>query len=320
MNPLVSVIVISYNSEEFILETLESIKNQTYPNIELIISDDNSTDNTAQLAKKWLTNNGRCFINSQLIVNDKNSGVSSNCNLGVGVSSGKWIKLIAADDILLPNCIEENVMFSQKNPEACIIVSKIRPFIKNRISDEMIFSEMSADSQIWFDYDLSLQDQINILLRKNDIPAPASFILTSFLQQVGGFDETFKMIDDWPLWIKSVLSKRKIFSLNKETVLYRQHGKSLSNSGSSVLFSSIAKDELRIFKLCRQKYLPFWERIFLSYHLHLKVAFLNINLNKKKYFLLYKILVFPSSLYYRYSNRRIESTINRKYKKSITTG
>ena len=63
-NPLVSIIVITYNSAKFVLETLESAKAQTYQNIELIISDDGSTDNTVQICREWLKNNeeqGRLF-------------------------------------------------------------------------------------------------------------------------------------------------------------------------------------------------------------------------------------------------------------------
>jgi len=82
-NPLVSIIVITYNSAKFVLETLESAKAQTYQNIELIISDDGSTDNTVQICREWLKNNKESFVNTELITVEKNTGIPANCNRGV---------------------------------------------------------------------------------------------------------------------------------------------------------------------------------------------------------------------------------------------
>ncbi len=65
--PLVSVCIITYNSAKFVVEALESIKSQTYKNIELIISDDCSTDNTIELCKQWISDNGKCFVNCELL-------------------------------------------------------------------------------------------------------------------------------------------------------------------------------------------------------------------------------------------------------------
>lgn len=69
--PLVTVCVVTYNSEDFILETLESIKNQTYKNFELIISDDGSSDNTLTVAKKWLEKNDKYFVRTHVVSTEK---------------------------------------------------------------------------------------------------------------------------------------------------------------------------------------------------------------------------------------------------------
>ena len=90
-NPLVSIVVITYNSEKYILETLESAKTQTYRNLELIISDDCSTDRTVQVCQHWLEINRDFFINSKLIESPKNTGIPSNVNRGVNKAEGKWI-------------------------------------------------------------------------------------------------------------------------------------------------------------------------------------------------------------------------------------
>ena len=66
-HPLVSVAVIAYNSEKYILETLDSVKEQTYDNIELVISDDCSTDNTVKICRHWASQNAQRFSNIQII-------------------------------------------------------------------------------------------------------------------------------------------------------------------------------------------------------------------------------------------------------------
>ena len=88
--PLVTVGIATYNSSEFILETLESIYSQSYPNIELIISDDASSDDTMQKVKKWLATDNRRdrFTNVKLLEFKENTGVSANANRILKVSTG----------------------------------------------------------------------------------------------------------------------------------------------------------------------------------------------------------------------------------------
>ena len=103
--PLVSIIVITYNSSKYVLETLESAKAQTYQNIELIVSDDCSIDNTVEICREWIENNKERFVRTELITAEKNTGIPANCNRGVKAAQGEWVKLIAGDDILYNNCI-----------------------------------------------------------------------------------------------------------------------------------------------------------------------------------------------------------------------
>ena len=112
--PLVSIIVITYNSSKYVLETLESAKAQTYQNIELIVSDDCSTDNTVEICREWIEKNKKRFLRTELITSEKNTGIPANCNRGVKAAQGEWVKLIAGDDILCNNCIEANIEYAKK--------------------------------------------------------------------------------------------------------------------------------------------------------------------------------------------------------------
>ncbi len=138
--PLVSVVIITYNSSEFIMECLDSIAVQTYDNIELIISDDCSTDNTIALCKTWLSKYQGRFVNTELLEITENTGITKNINRGCKLAKGEWIKPLAGDDLLLPICIEKNIghcegkkilfsqaeMFSMYTGEKTIIPGKDR--------------------------------------------------------------------------------------------------------------------------------------------------------------------------------------------------
>ena len=80
---LISIVVITYNNSNYIEETLESIKSQTYNNIELIVSDDCSTDKTVEITEEWIDKNRDRFANVKLITTPVNTGISKNCNRGL---------------------------------------------------------------------------------------------------------------------------------------------------------------------------------------------------------------------------------------------
>jgi alpha-1,3-rhamnosyltransferase len=95
-----------------VVETLESIKDQIYENIELIISDDCSGDDTVSVCKEWLYINNSWFADTKIIEADKNSGIPANCNRGLHATSGEWIKFIAGDDALEQDSIKDYIEFA----------------------------------------------------------------------------------------------------------------------------------------------------------------------------------------------------------------
>ncbi len=99
--PLVSVVLVTYNSAQYVIETLESIKAQTWQQIELIVSDDCSTDKTAELCSNWIDCNKGRFSKTKMITVLQNSGIPANCNRGLRAAQGEWVKIISGDDILI---------------------------------------------------------------------------------------------------------------------------------------------------------------------------------------------------------------------------
>lgn len=109
MNELVSIIMPSYNTAEFIKKSIESVMNQTYQNWELIIVDDCSTDHTDEVVKS---------IEDERIIylkNDKNSGAAISRNKALRKASGKWIAFLDSDDLWMPDKLEKQIHFMEEN-------------------------------------------------------------------------------------------------------------------------------------------------------------------------------------------------------------
>lgn len=102
MNPLVSIIVPVYNVEEYLDECVESLANQTYPDIEIILVDDGSPDNCPQICDKWALCDNRIKV-----IHKENGGVSSARNAGLDVANGEWIWFVDSDDTVEANALEE---------------------------------------------------------------------------------------------------------------------------------------------------------------------------------------------------------------------
>ena len=225
--PLVSVAVLTYNSSEYVIETLNSIYNQTYKNLELIITDDCSKDNTIEICKSWIETHKNRFVNVNLLISDNNTGVSANANRGYRAAKGVWIKGIAGDDILLPNCIELYVNYFEKHPNVELCVSKVQSF-SSSINGEKIHGSIFPSLQNQQMFDMSAHEQMIKLLEENIVPAPA-LIMKRDIYIKYPFMDIYKCMEDLPFLINVTKNNVKIDFLNEITTLYRISGKSISH-------------------------------------------------------------------------------------------
>lgn len=223
-NPLVTIIVITYNSSKFVLETLDSAKYQSYQNIELIITDDGSTDNTVEICREWININNNSFINTELIAVKKNTGTSANCNRGVNLAKGKWIKIIAGDDILLSNCIHDNIEYIKLNNDISFLFSDF--FIIDNNSN--VINKNNDLSLIPPNFKKSSKKQYKELIYKRNFANGATaFFKTSTIKSIGGYDEEIPLLEDVVLWICATKSNYKLFYFPKKTIAYRIHSNSV---------------------------------------------------------------------------------------------
>lgn len=225
-NELVSVCVLSYNNP-FILETLDSVKRQTYKNIELLIIDDNSKEEFLFPIKNWILENKNSFINIKLIINNKNKGVTKNCNILCKQANGKFIKIIG-DDILSPDYLQESINFFSKNPTCKLLFTKMSLLLPNsnfNFSQSFNYESLSFSSQMRF-------EQFKKTATLFHWPTPSAIYKKEILQKYNFFDEKFKMWEDGPFYYKLITNCEEISFINKELVIYRVLEKSLSNGFS----------------------------------------------------------------------------------------
>lgn len=229
MSPIdiVTIAVYTYNSAAFVLETLDSIKAQTYPFLNLIVADDCSTDNTVSLCEDWIKKNSSRFNKTKVIVPDHNTGVSANFNRGWDACETEYLKDIAGDDILLPNCIEDNMNYVAEHPDAIFVFSKLNVF--GTTKDEEL---QKYDFSYSYNFlKLNPQEQKEKLHQTNYLLAPVVFTNVKEARKSGlRHDERITMIEDYPLWLQAVDKGIRFHFSNSITVNYRVSASSLSFS------------------------------------------------------------------------------------------
>ena len=219
----VSIVIITYNQSKYIFDTLESTRLQTYQNIELIISDDCSTDDTVEICTAWLKKNSKRFFNTKIIISPQNTGTAINCNRGVNASTGKWIKLLAGDDSLPPESVAEYIDFM--TIEKCnICCCKLKLFGE----DQNFIKKTEPDyNKFYTMIDKNFKYQKKMNARELFIPGPGLFFLKNLFDTVNGFDEKYPFAEEWPFTTKILNSGNKIFLLDKYLYNYRIHAGSL---------------------------------------------------------------------------------------------
>lgn len=241
--PLISVIIPLYNSERYIKETLESVINQTYRNIEVIIIDDNSNDSGLDIVKNYCKNDNRIRYYS----NEKNSGVSFSRNRGVNLSWGEWIAFIDSDDKWEKNKIEEQVkLASEKKGEFIFTGSS---FIDE--SDKKYPGIYSVPESIGY----------NELLKSNYISCSSVLIKKKYLLKYPfGRDDIH---EDYSCWLK-VLREESVVALGvqKPLLIYRISKK--SKSGNKIKSAKMVYGSYRDIGLSVVEAIYYWCHFFIK--------------------------------------------------------
>lgn len=189
--PLVSIIIPSYNRGTLISQTLESVLNQTYPHWEAIVVDDGSTDNTLDIVNAWVEKNNRI----KLFKRDREPKGAPTCrNIGLQKSSGKFVIYLDSDDLIAPHCLMHRVECYIQNTSPDFLVFPI-----------LLFDREIHDTNVLWNIDTQESDLYRFLRTDALWQTTGPIYKKSALLRVGGFREDLPFWQDFDIHLRCLL-------------------------------------------------------------------------------------------------------------------
>jgi len=203
--PLMSIITVVFNGEKYLEETIQSVINQTYDNVEYFIIDGGSTDGTLDIIKKYEDQ-------IDYWVSERDKGISDAFNKGIRTSLGEYILLLNSDDTL----------FSQNS------VEKMELFIKNQSNKNGIFT-----SKIIFDKGYTLKESrpkgLKCIKERMPFNHPGAYISKNVYKKIGLYDISCNVAMDYDFYIRSYIKNIKFYFFNDSQVVMKTLGISSTN-------------------------------------------------------------------------------------------
>lgn len=226
-SPLVTIVALSYNHGDYVLETLESIQNQTYQNIQLIIIDNGSKDDSGEKINQWIAKAG--FPNAQFFPEVNNLGVCAALNKALHLTKGEYFQFISCDDIMLSHKIEIQIGVFEKLPETVAFVYGNFKYINEKSAVLENLNHFAL--QGWTHQSDLPSGRVKLMAVNNYfISAPTVLYRTVCLKDVGGYDEMIPF-EDFQMNLR-LLSKFSCYGLIDDLCLYRVLSDSFYNSTS----------------------------------------------------------------------------------------
>lgn len=231
--PLVTIGVASFNNSKYILETLDSILNQTYRNFELIIVDDCSTDNSLSIIEEWV-NKYKDQIRICLIKKNINEGITKVCSIILNNSQGKYLTTFSSDDIMLPNKICDLISYLENaNQDIAGVFAIAESINSNGESLDQIFPGVEIKD--------GTKDTLFEQMAENMvIHTLTTLIRVDCIKEVGGFNEKY-WYEDHDLFLR-LLTKYRLVFLPIHVVKYRTH----DNQTKKKFSTKVNTDKVRL--------------------------------------------------------------------------
>lgn len=209
---MISVLMCTYNREHLLPKAIDSVLNQTYKDIEFIIIDDGSTDNTEQLIRSYTDDR---ILYKKL---EKNSFVCYATNYGLGFCKGEYLAFMNSDDIWMPDKLEKQLQFMEKNKEypICFTAASLIDAEDNDVTDECMEMRDSFGKQY-----SSQKECIQFLFKnKNTLCHPSALVRKEVMERVGGFNLMFCQLADYDLWMR-IITEGPIYVLPERLIKFR---------------------------------------------------------------------------------------------------
>ncbi|WP_456460850.1 glycosyltransferase [Reichenbachiella sp.] len=234
-NPLVSVICLCYNQARFVKEALDSVVNQTYSMIELIVVDDGSNDDSKAVIKEWREDHEEVpFVNLK-----DNVGNTTAFNQGLKLASGKYVIDLAADDVLLKNRVERQVEFFESLHSAVGVIYSDALYIDE--NGKVLHQHFASPR--FKPYEGEIYEK---LIDTYFIPPPTMMVKKEVFDELKGYDGSLAY-EDFDFWVRS--SRNWRYGYQRESLI---HIRKWSNSHSTGWYKKNDKQLHSTFKVCEK--------------------------------------------------------------------
>lgn len=226
--PLVSIVFTSYNHKEYLRQALDSLVSQTYPNLEIIIIDDCSTDGSQEVLKEYehIEN-----INLQLKTQNSGSYVKAS-NYGASFAKGEYILFAQCDDFAEANQIETLLNAFESNPSVGVVFSKSNLVDEKGITftDDFVGRERSFKRSVKENGLITRSKMKEFLSFSCVIPnLSAALIKHDLFKEINGLSERYLVVADWEFWL-DLTEKTDFYYIHQPLNYFRQHGTTIRSS------------------------------------------------------------------------------------------
>lgn len=257
MLPKISVFLLVYQQVDFIRDTLESVLAQDYPNLEIVVGDDGSTDGTVEILHDYDKKYPGLF---KLVLSSVNAGITANSNKILAKCSGDYIALMGGDDLWLPGKLNKQVEWLLHNPDAALCHTKTEVF-ESTSGETIAFIPVSETSR-------NAPVGLGEFLKNTPGYVSSSFMIPRWAIPKSGFDERVRLVSDW-LFTLEILARGRMGYIDEVLTKYRRHDGNVSAKHSMMftdmmLACDIAEGKypqyIRYIKKCRAN----WMRIYME--------------------------------------------------------
>ncbi|GAA6616690.1 glycosyltransferase family 2 protein [Scytonema sp. NUACC26] len=211
MPPIISVIIPAYNAEQTIVDTVASVQQQTFSDLEIIVIDDESSDRTLEILYGIKEQRLQVF-------SYKNGGASVARNRGITHATGEYIAFLDADDLWTPNKLERQLAALKQNPKAAVAYS----WTYYQFPDEQ---DSYIENSYLFEGNVYPHLLVTNFLHNGSNP----LIYRKAIDSVGFFDPTLKSVEDWDYWLR-LAAKWHFVLVREPQIIYRQRSQSISEN------------------------------------------------------------------------------------------
>ena len=230
---LISVLIITFQQENYIKEALDSVISQNFEGLQIVVSDDGSTDQTIKIVKSYVEKFPALVF---LVESAKNTGITNNCNRGLAICSGKYLSILGGDDLMLPNKLKTQASYMESNIECAVCYHDMDVFDSCSGKTLHLFSKISKPKSG------GMQEAI----KYGTVNCASSTMYRMSATPKLGFNSELPVVSDWMFTIESLESGGQLNYIDMVLGRYRRHTDNVTNINSK--FRS--QGHLDILKTC----------------------------------------------------------------------